>query len=207
MSPEESMERKKATSAAWYKANRTRVLAANNAWNKAHPDKVRAIKAIWYKANREQILAATNVYKKAHLDKAHTASAGWRKSNPEKIRSKDAAWEKANPEKVRAKVAKWRKTHPEEIRRIYHNKRARKKESGGKLSPGIISKLLSRQKTRCAICRLSLKKTGYHIDHVVPLVRGGKNTDSNIQLTCPTCNMQKNAKDPIAFMQSRGYLL
>lgn len=29
----------------------------------------------------------------------------------------------------------------------------------------------------------------------------------NLQLLCPTCNQQKNAHDPIDFMQSRGFLL
>jgi len=45
------------------------------------------------------------------------------------------------------------------------------------------------------------------MDHIVPLAKGGKNIDSNIQLTCPKCNLEKNSKDPIEFMQSRGYLL
>jgi hypothetical protein len=32
-------------------------------------------------------------------------------------------------------------------------------------------------------------------------------TDFNVQLLCATCNLNKNAKDPIDFMQSRGFLL
>jgi 5-methylcytosine-specific restriction endonuclease McrA len=52
-----------------------------------------------------------------------------------------------------------------------------------------------------------LGRTGYHLDHIIPLARGGKNEDRNMQVTCPTCNRQKHSKDPIEFMQSRGYLL
>jgi hypothetical protein len=29
----------------------------------------------------------------------------------------------------------------------------------------------------------------------------------NVQLLCPPCNLKKHAKDPIQFMQERGFLL
>jgi 5-methylcytosine-specific restriction endonuclease McrA len=48
---------------------------------------------------------------------------------------------------------------------------------------------------------------GYHLDHIVSLKRGGDNVDSNMQLLTKRCNQNKSAKDPIAFMQSRGFLL
>lgn len=40
-----------------------------------------------------------------------------------------------------------------------------------------------------------------------PLARGGTNQRTNLQLLCPPCNLSKSAKDPIDFMQSRGFLL
>jgi 5-methylcytosine-specific restriction endonuclease McrA len=45
------------------------------------------------------------------------------------------------------------------------------------------------------------------MDHIVPLISGGTNTDDNIQLMRSRCNQQKSAKHPIDFMQSRGFLL
>ena len=66
--------------------------------------------------------------------------------------------------------------------------------------------LLAAQKWKCAACRKSLKD-GYHVDHVVPLARGGGNGKSNLQMLCPKCNMTKSARDPVEFMQSLGFLL
>jgi 5-methylcytosine-specific restriction endonuclease McrA len=34
-----------------------------------------------------------------------------------------------------------------------------------------------------------------HIDHIVPLAKGGKNELDNLQLLCGKCNLKKGAKD------------
>ena len=68
-----------------------------------------------------------------------------------------------------------------------------------------IRKLRSLQKNKCPVCRQELVK--YHIDHIKPLSKGGKHELDNLQLLCPTCNLTKAAKDPVDFMQSKGYLL
>lgn len=68
-----------------------------------------------------------------------------------------------------------------------------------------IDRLHRLQRGKCAGCKCVLVK--YHIDHVTPLALGGSNWPSNLQLLCPTCNMQKNAKPPIKWQQERGYLL
>jgi 5-methylcytosine-specific restriction endonuclease McrA len=86
------------------------------------------------------------------------------------------------------------------------NRRKRAKENGGKLSKEIVQKLLILQKRKCACCGEPLGNK-YHIDHIVPLFLGGKNEDSNVQLLRQRCNQQKSFKDPIDFMQSKGFLL
>jgi len=47
----------------------------------------------------------------------------------------------------------------------------------------------------------------FHMDHIMPIALGGSNTDDNMQLLRKECNLQKQAKHPIDFMQSRGLLL
>jgi 5-methylcytosine-specific restriction endonuclease McrA len=91
--------------------------------------------------------------------------------------------------------------------RIYRaNRRARELEAGGTLSKGLRTKLFDLQRGKCACCGKPLGND-FHLDHIVPLKLGGSNTDDNIQLLRAACNMQKGAKDPIEFMQSRGNLL
>lgn len=66
---------------------------------------------------------------------------------------------------------------------------------------------IAEKRCRCAVCKASIEGAAYHLDHIKPLARGGGNDPSNLQLLCPPCNLSKSAKDPIDFMQSRGYLL
>ena len=89
------------------------------------------------------------------------------------------------------------------MKRRYKHKR---RSAEGRLSIGIADKLYALQKGKCACCARSIKN-GYHIDHIIPLALGGKNTDDNVQLLRPRCNQRKSAKHPIDYMQSKGLLL
>lgn len=163
-------------------------------------------KAEHYAANREKMLARNAKYLAANRDKARDAAAKWRGENPEKSRANNSKWYAEHTEKVRAAVAKWQAENPGSVRIIKQNRRARKIEAGGKLSPNLADRLFKLQKGKCACCGLPLGKD-YHLDHIMPLALGGSNTDDNIQLLRSTCNQQKHAKHPVDFMQSRGYLL
>lgn len=42
-------------------------------------------------------------------------------------------------------------------------------------------------------------RVGLQIDHIVPVARGGKTVESNLQVLCSRCNGSKGAKEPDAF--------
>jgi len=54
--------------------------------------------------------------------------------------------------------------------------------------------VFSRDEGKCVRCGSSEK---LHFDHIIPVVKGGGNSESNIQLLCDYCNLQKS--DRIAF--------
>lgn len=162
--------------------------------------------AAWYAANREKAKANNIAWCAANPEKCRAKSAAWAAANPEKVKKRHAAWLAANPEKVRAHASKWAKANPE-ARRIHgHNRRARKRANGGRLSPGLAAKLFKLQKGKCACCHVSIAD-GNHLDHRIPVALGGPNEDWNMQLLCGPCNMSKGAKHPVDFMQQRGFLL
>lgn len=43
-------------------------------------------------------------------------------------------------------------------------------------------------------CKRCGARTGLEFDHIVPVAKGGSNTENNIELLCIACNRQKSAK-------------
>lgn len=165
--------------------------------------------------NKDKILAYDATYRESlrrspsSMEKNRIKSSEWKKNNRDKINAKIAANKLKNPDKYKlmdaARMARY--IRPAGAAVIHaSNRRARKRANGGSLSIGIAGKLFKLQRGKCACCGAPLGDN-YHIDHIEPLSRGGLNADSNIQLLTALCNMQKHAKDPIDFMQSRGFLL
>jgi 5-methylcytosine-specific restriction endonuclease McrA len=58
----------------------------------------------------------------------------------------------------------------------------------------------------CVECGGLLSKLGKHVDHVLPLAKGGPHSTKNLQLLCPPCNRSKSDKLPEEFMRERGFL-
>lgn len=181
--------------AAYRAKNKAKIAAYSKAYN-----------GCYHAANRDKINARHAASRAAYPEKARAVAAKWKAANPKKI----AAYYATNKEKIAARHAAWDKSNPEARRMIgrigAHTRRARKRENGGKLSPSLSNKLFILQRGKCACCGRSLGKN-YHLDHIVPLFLGGANEDWNIQLLRAKCNLEKHAKHPIEFMQSRGYLL
>lgn len=70
---------------------------------------------------------------------------------------------------------------------------ARRRGAPGHISAATVRALFRRQRGCCACCGRSLYPA-YHVDHVVPIARGGGNDASNLQLLCPRDNLRKGAK-------------
>lgn len=195
-------DRLKASSAAWR--------AANSEQLKAHRvenlEKINTEKRAWAAANKEKVQASNLNFRKANPEKIRAISMAYRKANHEKVITATKAWRAANQDKTKAYSLEYAAKNFE-VRRIYEqNRNARKRTNGGTLSKGLASKLFKLQKGKCPCCKQLLGDT-YHLDHIVPIAKGGSNTDDNIQLLRQRCNNQKSAKHPVDFMQSKGFLL
>lgn len=52
----------------------------------------------------------------------------------------------------------------------------------------------------CHWCKIDCTNN-YHIDHYIPLSKGGRHVLTNLVISCPTCNIRKNAKMPEEFLK------
>lgn len=56
-------------------------------------------------------------------------------------------------------------------------------------------KIMQRDHYTCQICGKYMPDgVGIHIDHIIPIAKGGKTVESNLQVLCSTCNLKKGSK-------------
>jgi 5-methylcytosine-specific restriction endonuclease McrA len=122
----------------------------------------------WEKANRE----ARNAYQKERRQ-------NW---TPEQREARDAY------------VRQWHKANPEAVASYKRALKIMRRGAVGRHTKDDILGLLERQGYRCAAphCGIDILRN-YHVDHIVPLSRGGSNWPDNLQVLCPRCNMSKSA--------------
>ena len=63
------------------------------------------------------------------------------------------------------------------------------------VSPSIRDTLYTAQSGKCAGCGDAMRMRNLELDHILPRSRGGRHTDSNLQLLCGWCNRTKGNRD------------
>ena len=98
-------------------------------------------------------------------------------------------------EKERKRVIRYKHINPEKAME-WGNKRQKimAENSTGTVTRVEICKLFARFKT-CPYCGKKIRSGDAHIDHLVPLSKGGLHTISNLVVCCSSCNLKKSAKD------------
>jgi 5-methylcytosine-specific restriction endonuclease McrA len=134
---------------------------------------------------RPEVRARTKAYGQSPKKKAYNkAYREKRKEQPEQ-RSKQNEWTIAYHKTPRGKAGQ---------KAAHHNRRLVKQS--GSVTANDIELQFKSQNGRCWHCGKKISSDNYHLDHLVPLARGGKHDPRNIVISCPHCNLSKGAKLP-----------
>lgn len=116
----------------------------------------------------------------------------WAEKNREKSREDSRKWRAKNPEKHRKNACEWSKENPEKNRARNQTRRAKKKAQFiEKIDHDLV---WQRDEGICHICGLLAEKENWHLDHIIPLVKGGLHCYSNVSVSHPLCNIKKGSK-------------
>ena len=108
-------------------------------------------------------------------------------------RREDPEWDRVRREQEYAKNRERRRSDPEWRFRYNENQRERYRRLGGKGYRRELPSLLLRQQWLCALCGDPIDEitSAVHVDHILPVSRGGGNEPGNLQAVHATCNFQK----------------
>lgn len=63
------------------------------------------------------------------------------------------------------------------------------------MTPKLRKKIAERDNYTCQICGKYMPDgVGLHIDHIIPVIKGGKTVESNLQVLCSKCNGRKGGR-------------
>lgn len=154
-------------------ANLETYLAASLEWRITNKDYMQEYSKDYYQKNKPRLSQQNKL---------------WTQANSEKKKQDDKKWVKANPEKVKINAKNWRLRNPGKESLNRQLRRARLKNATIFLvTPKDIESILSKP---CLYCG----EAGEHIDHILPLSKGGLHSIGNLTSSCRSCNLSKNNK-------------
>ena len=127
-------------------------------------------------------------YNMAHPDKKIANAKKYRTTHAQQKAQYAKGYVQTHREQINCINAKYKKAHPEKIREINMRRRARLALNGVFV---ILDKDFRRLiQQPCFYCGQDSK----HIDHLIPISRGGRHSIGNLVSACVECNLSKSNK-------------
>ena len=125
------------------------------------------------------------------VEAARQRARDWAQANQQRHRENGRQWRERNRAKQQKSAREWAARNRERGNAHWHAYRARKLAAHVEhvdrdlvfvLADGV-----------CGICGTSADPWSFHVDHIVPLSKGGAHSYANTQPAHPACNWRKNA--------------
>lgn len=116
----------------------------------------------------------------------------WSAANPDAVRKMAAAFHERNPGKRTEYRRAWREANADRHRENMALRRARR--SGVHVQEIDRAEIIARDASTCHICREICSPDEIHLDHIVPLSRGGEHAEANLAVSHAICNQRKGTR-------------
>jgi 5-methylcytosine-specific restriction endonuclease McrA len=194
--------------------------AAQKVRYEANPESARAKTREWYRANHDRALAYAEQYRKVNTEKVCESTRRWRAKSQDKIKESRRQYYQEHKEQCHVRFRQWYQSHRSEqlarmeaFRKVHPDyfsdwdDRNREKKRGStnkrrailrKVTVGEVSReeVFRRDRGICHICGKKLTPQMWHLDHLIPLSKGGSHTPENVAVACPRCNIRRGNHGP-----------
>lgn len=209
---ERNKDRLKPIRKAWCEANRDRMRFLTARWDHENKARRREQRLKRYHADPAKHIAKVLEWRKENYDKFQAYQKRYAELNRERLRERIRRYAQANRDKVRqwgiasrarrkalraATNKAWRQRNQARCRALSSIKRARKRNAtvgSVKEIAAFYAYVKNGNRLRCHYCGKATKKGDRHVDHIVPLARGGAHAVSNLCCSCSFCNMSKHTR-------------
>lgn len=176
----------------------------------AAPDKHYALTKRWREEHRSEVNEAAKRRHAENPEPRHRAVAKWQRKNPEKVRAnshkmyykhredrrrRSKEYYCANRDTALTKAAEWRRANPERLC-DYSRARHARKVNAPEVENIRRADIWDRDGGICYLCETPCDPNNWHLEHLIPLSRGGPHTASNVAVSHPECNRAKGTRTP-----------
>lgn len=186
--------------------NKTKIYQSKKEYREKNIDIIRIKKKEYRNNNKEKISKRDKEYREKNKEKIRENKKLYYEANKEYVLSKNKEYQKRNRVRLNKYLLEYSKTKIGSASKLNTRHKRRTVIKNGDVTTQQLKELYSTVKN-CYWCNIKLTKNNTHLDHFVPLSKGGLHTIDNLVLSCSCCNLKKSNKDPYQFAQERGRLL
>ena len=172
----------------WANKNKAKKAIADRQYREANSEKIAKKNKAWRERNADYVKQQAKKRRNKNKDQKALADKIWASNNKDKVNANSRRWRASNPEKAKQVGRKSRLANP----LIQRNKTARRRSLLRSNGTYLVSKIeiLRLLRKGCFYCGANAE----HIDHIVPISRGGRHSVGNLTGACKSCNLSKGAK-------------
>lgn len=182
--------------------NKDKVSARKSVYHQLNKENINAKRRIDYQNNKEMINELRKdrdrEYREKNKEVLRERHRLWRESNPDRLKEHRDRSNQSEGHKIRVKIYKMSERGRQTNYKSLIKRRSVKHKVA--FTPHERREILDRDNWTCQMCGQSVHDTNEndeykaHIDHIIPISKGGNSDPSNLQILCRTCNLSKSNK-------------
>lgn len=169
--------------------------AYQRAYKEANAEKLGLAAKVYRDGRTEQAAEYSKAYRQVNADKLLALQRAYRERFASEVSEYQRVYREAHSEQISASHRRYRDSQDGAELRRGHAMKRRARIAGAKIEDVLPQRVLVNHQGICGICGEAVGPD-YHVDHIIPLSRGGLHSYDNVQPSHPFCNMSKGSKLP-----------
>jgi 5-methylcytosine-specific restriction endonuclease McrA len=187
-----------------YEANKEKILAKSRTYFQVNRERENERRKEYYQLNKEREIETRKKYYQVHKEKLNNQHKDYYEANKENINDYKKEYYQANKVRLnrlsKAYGKKWRQTEQGRESAYIRCVKRRSLKYKVDFTPYERKQLLDRDNWTCQNCEIKVHDDSKgnwntpnkaHIDHIIPISKGGNSEHSNLKVLCRTCNLSK----------------